>query len=89
MEETNSLASGFVLDSLRTGKVDRSSVAELKGRYEAIRAEAADLEPQLRDVEKRTVNPAARRVLRLTLQSLASVRLSAARAVELLDLLDD
>jgi len=78
----------FGAESLRTGSADRGATSALKGRYTRIYADAADLEAELRDVERTTTDPAARRVLCLTLQSLSGVKVSAAKAVELLDTLD-
>jgi hypothetical protein len=86
--ETNRRAASVIAIGLSTGKVDRVEVAELKGRYEAIRADAAILDPRLRRVLRDTTNPVAQRVMKLTLQSLAGVRESAGRAVEILDSID-
>ena len=78
----------FIRDTIRTGKPNPETVADLKRRYQAIHADAAALEPRLREVQRATTNPAARRVMKLTLQALAGVKLSATNAVELLELID-
>jgi hypothetical protein len=88
VDETNGLASDFIRTGLLNGKVDPATAADLKGRYEKIREEAAAIEPQLREVEKKTVNPAARRVMKLTIQALVGIKENASRAIEILDLLD-
>jgi hypothetical protein len=85
--DANRRAASVIAIGLATGKADPGDVADLKGRYEAIRADAAILEPRLRRVLRGTTNPVARRVMLLTLQSLAGVRESACRALEVLDLI--
>jgi CHASE3 domain sensor protein len=88
VDETNSRTSEFILTGLLNGKVDPATAADLKGRYESIRDEAADLEPQLHEVERATKNPAARRVMQMTIKALVGIKENASRAIEILDLLD-
>ncbi len=76
----------FVREGLRTGVVDPVEADELRARFEAIRADACDLEIELLEVERQTTNPVARRVMRRTLDSLRGVKELAARMVDLLGL---
>jgi prepilin-type N-terminal cleavage/methylation domain-containing protein len=88
VRDTNLAAAGFIADGLRGGSVDPAEAAALRTRYEAIAAAAADLEARLRVVERATVNPAARRLLRRALESLDGVRVAAATTAGLLELLE-
>jgi len=77
----------FVGASLVAGSPDPVVAGDLRNRYQAICATAADLEMRLRDVERQTTNPIARRLLGRTLDVLASIKASAAVVVQILDLL--
>ena len=83
----NHFAADFIENSLRTGSADRSEADALRVRYEAICANAVDLDARLREVERQTTNPLARRLLGRTLDALHGVKLGAATMVELLDLI--
>jgi hypothetical protein len=63
-------------------------VARLRERYAAIGDDATNLESQLREVERATVNPAARRVMKLTIQALVGVKESAGKMVTFFDVID-
>jgi prepilin-type N-terminal cleavage/methylation domain-containing protein len=84
----NRSAEDFIADTLRTGSPDPESADALRADYEAICADALDLESRLRAVERRTVNPIARRLLRGILGDLNGVKAGAARFVRLLDSLE-
>lgn len=84
---TNHFANEFIQESMRTGSSDRSEAAVLKVRYEAIGDDADDLEARLREVEQKTANPLARRLLGRTLDALHGVKLSAASMINLLDMI--
>jgi prepilin-type N-terminal cleavage/methylation domain-containing protein len=83
----NQAANDFIENSLRNGSADRSEADALRVRYEAICAEAVDLDARLREVERQTTNPIARRLLDRTLDALYGVKLGAATMVELLELI--
>jgi hypothetical protein len=85
---TGTQAWAFVEEGLRTGQADPDEAAQLRARYEAIGAEAADLEAQMREVLGRIANPAARQVLERSLREVEELKLSAALLVELLGLLE-
>lgn len=75
----------FVEDGLRRGSVDPEEADALRVRYEAICADAVDLEDRLWAVVRETVNPAARRLLLRALEDLGGVKAAAARMVDLLE----
>ena len=74
-------------ETLRSGSPDLEEAAALRDEFEAIAADAEDLEAKLRVVERQTVNPAARRLLRRTLEELRQVRSGAKMMVALLELI--
>ena len=57
--QTNRHAASVIAIGLSTGEVDRVEVADLRRRYEAIRADAAILDPRLRRVLRDITNPVA------------------------------
>lgn len=77
-----------IADGLRTGSVDREEIAELRKRYEAIAADAADFDKQLEELEQKLVNPAEKRIIRRARGPLDGIRLAATTATGLLELLD-
>jgi prepilin-type N-terminal cleavage/methylation domain-containing protein len=85
---TNQAANDFIIESLRTGSADRAQADALRARYEAIGADAADLDAGLREVGRQTTNPRARRLLARTLEALAGVKLGAATMVRILSLVN-
>jgi prepilin-type N-terminal cleavage/methylation domain-containing protein len=84
---TNQRATEFIENGLRTGTVDREEASALREQYEAICAEAADLEVRLRDVQGQIHNPGAQRVLQRSLNELERLKSLAATMVGLLRLL--
>jgi prepilin-type N-terminal cleavage/methylation domain-containing protein len=78
----------FVFESLRTGTADPKAAAALRNMFEAICAEALDLNEGLREVERQTTNPVARRILGRALDALALIKAGATLMVELLDLIN-
>jgi prepilin-type N-terminal cleavage/methylation domain-containing protein len=83
---TNQHTTEFIENGLRTGTVSREEANALRERYEAIGAEALDLEVRLRDVQNQIHNPGAQRVLQRSLNELERLRSSAATMVRLLGL---
>src|SRR5262249_48315401 len=88
IDATGAQAWAFVEEGLRTGQADPDEAAELRARYQAIGANAADLEAQMRDALERIDNPAARQALEHSLREVEELKLSAALLVELLRLLE-
>jgi len=84
---TNQQATEFIENSLRTGTVNREEASALREQYEAICAEALDLEMRLREVQSQIHNPGAQQVLQRSLNELERLKSSAATMVELLRLL--
>jgi prepilin-type N-terminal cleavage/methylation domain-containing protein len=80
-------ANRLIEDAVRNGGPDRAQVDALRLQYEAIGADAIDLEDRLRVVERQTTNPLARRLLSRTLDALTGVQRSAALVVQILDAL--
>jgi type II secretory pathway component PulJ len=77
-----------IADGLRTGVVDREAATELRGRYEAIAADADAFDVQLEEVEQKLVNPADKRIIRRVRGYLGQIQLTATAAAKLLELLD-
>lgn len=84
---TNQRATEFIENGLRTGTADREEASALREQYEAICAEAVDLEARLRDVQSQIHNPGAQRVLQHSLNELERLKSLAATMVRLLRLL--
>ncbi|HEY2975737.1 MAG TPA: prepilin-type N-terminal cleavage/methylation domain-containing protein [Pyrinomonadaceae bacterium] len=84
---TNQQATEFIGNGLRTGTVNREEAGALRVQYEAICAEAVDLEVRLREVQSQIHNPGAQRVLQRSLNELERLKSLAATMVELLRLL--
>jgi prepilin-type N-terminal cleavage/methylation domain-containing protein len=77
----------FIEDGLRTGTVNHDEASALREQYEAICAEALDLEVRLRDVQGQVHNPGGQQVLQRSLNQLERLKSSAATMVGLLRLL--
>jgi prepilin-type N-terminal cleavage/methylation domain-containing protein len=88
VEAANRSAAEFILDGLRRGSADPEEAAALRDDYQAICDDAEDLEERLREVERQTVNPVARRLLRRTIGTLDDVKEAAAIMVDILELLE-
>jgi prepilin-type N-terminal cleavage/methylation domain-containing protein len=83
---TNQRTRELIENGLRTGTVNREEAGALRKQYEAICAEALDLELRLRDVQSKIHNPGAQRVLERSLNELERLKSSAATMVRLLGL---
>lgn len=77
----------FIENALRTGTVNHDEASALREQYEAICAEALDLEVRLRDVQSQIHNPGGQQVLQRSLNELERLKSSAATMVRLLRLL--
>ena len=84
---TNQQATEFIENSLPTRTVNREEASALREQYEAICAEAFDLEMRLREVQSQIHNPGAQQILQRSLNELERLKSSAATMVELLRLL--
>jgi prepilin-type N-terminal cleavage/methylation domain-containing protein len=78
----------FVRDGLRTKTVDPIKAAELRALYEGIHADACDLRERFRELELKTVNPPAKRILGRALGDLDSLKTRAAQMVWLLEVIE-
>ncbi|MCI0701035.1 MAG: prepilin-type N-terminal cleavage/methylation domain-containing protein [Planctomycetia bacterium] len=76
-----------VMDGLRTGVVDPEDAADLRRRYEAIIADAKELDAQFEELEQK-VNPAAKRVIRRIRETLRLIKELAENMVEVLRLIE-
>jgi|SRR5262245_2333732 len=76
-----------IADGLRNGVVDPDAAADLRRRYEAIAADAEDLDAQFAELEQK-VNPAAQRVIRRLREDLRLIKQTATMAVEVLRLIE-
>jgi prepilin-type N-terminal cleavage/methylation domain-containing protein len=85
---TNLDANEFIADGLLTGKVDPKEADDLRERYDDIIADARILEAGLQEVELRTTDPVARRLMQKVIEALRGVREGAVKTVDLLDLID-
>jgi len=77
----------FIENGLRTGTVNHEEASALREQYEAICAEALDLEVRLREVQSQIHNPGAQRVLQRSLNELERLKSATATMVRLLRLL--
>jgi prepilin-type N-terminal cleavage/methylation domain-containing protein len=82
---TNHFAEEFIVEGLRSGVADPARASALQIEYKAIYEDAADLELRLRDVERQTVNPVARRLLGRTIEYLGGVKEQAAKMIVYLE----
>ncbi len=74
----------FIENGLRTGTVNHEEASALREQYEAICAEALDLEVRLREVQSQIHNPGAQRVLQRSLNELERLKSLAATIAGLL-----
>jgi prepilin-type N-terminal cleavage/methylation domain-containing protein len=79
----------FIGDTYLNGAPDREKAAELRGRYEAIAADAAVLKVQFRQVELRTTHPVGKRILRRIQETLAQIELQAKNMVAVIQMIED
>lgn len=84
----NQTAVVLIEDGVRTGAVDPKETDALRADYEAICAHAGDLDARLAEMERQTVNPAARRLLGRIRKELDQVKTGTARMVWLLELIE-
>ena len=79
----------FIADTYLNGVPDREKAAELRGRYEAIAADARVLKVQFRQLELRTTHPVGKRILRRIQETLAQIELQAKNMVAVILLIED
>jgi prepilin-type N-terminal cleavage/methylation domain-containing protein len=78
----------FILETTREGSADLARTKALRLEYEAIGAQAKDLEARLRSAERDIANPIARRLVRRTIEIIEGVKLATSAMIDVLDLID-
>jgi hypothetical protein len=79
----------FLSDSLAAGSADPQAAAELRMEYEALGAQAADLEARLIDLGPLIQTPKLRRQFLASLAQIKAIQEAAKQMVELLRILED
>jgi prepilin-type N-terminal cleavage/methylation domain-containing protein len=81
-------AARLAADGLRTGKVDREEVADLRARYEALAADVDAFDAELQEVEPKLETPAEKRIVRRVRGHLDRLKTAMSATTDLLELIE-
>jgi prepilin-type N-terminal cleavage/methylation domain-containing protein len=82
-------ANSFIIETYLNGKANREDAAALRARYEAIAADAGDLKVQFSELESRTTNPAAKRVIQQIEATLDLIKWHAGNMIVIIRAIED